>query len=277
MEFYQIYRPLTAAPFKDNNIYMEYQPCSELKPYIRCFWEMKKPSETLVIPDTCMDIMFDINYSDNKIVSTFCGINDTAFQAALSDESHKLISTFGIRFYAWAAVLFSEDSMEHVKNIYVNAEHYFGRLKKEIEELLFEAADISSRIAITEKYLLKQIHPERNNRIVMETVSRILLRKGNIKIFQLEQEVHTSSRQIERVFKEYVGISPKQLSSLVRYQYLWNDIIYKRDFNILDEVHQLGYTDQAHLLRDFKRFHRMTPSEARNSAIKDVAFLQENI
>lgn len=286
MKFYQIYKPLIATPFRNDNTYMEFEPCSELKPYIRCFWGTAKPfrpikADTpvkgLVIPDTCMDIIFDINYSENRISNGFCGINDSTFETDNSNDSEMLISTLGIRFYAWTVVLFSEESMKDVKNTYINAEYYFPRLKNEIEKLLFDITDINERIAIVEKYLLKHIRIERENHIVMETVSEILQNRGNIKIIQLEKEIHTSSRQIERLFKEYVGVSPKQFSSLIRYQYLWNDIVNKRNFNILDEVYQLGYTDQAHLLKDFKRFHTMTPMEAKDFAMKDVVFLQESV
>lgn len=279
MNFHKFYKPLTATPFKKDDSYMEFEPCDALKPYIRCFWGTKKPyvqmDETtsatgLVIPDTCMDVIFDINYSKNKINSGFCGISDTTFQTDNSINSQMLISTFAIRFYAWTAYLFSEESMKDVKNMYINAEYYFSNLKREMEYLLFEVTDIKERIAVAEKYLLAHIYLERENHIVMEAVSAILQNKGNIKIMQLEKEIHTSSRQMERLFKEHIGISPKRFSLLIRYQYLWSNIVNKNNLDILDEVYEFGYTDQAHLLKDFKNFHTMTPLEAKTLAINDL-------
>lgn len=136
---------------------------------------------------------------------------------------------------------------------------------------------MKERIRAAERYLLNHMHPERSNHILMEAVAELLQRKGSMPIGQLAGEVHTSSRQLERIFQENIGISPKKLASLIRYQYLWNDILYHPDFSVQDAVWRYGYTDQAHLLHDFKRFHTMTIPEARNYALEHVAFLQEKI
>lgn len=127
-----------------------------------------------IIPDTCMDIIFEINYSKNRINNKFCGVNDSAFLIFNLADSKMFLSTFGIRFYAWSDILFSEEFMKDVKNINIGIEYYFSKLKKEIEKLLFEVTDIKDRIAITEKYLLKQIRLKRKKHIVIEAVLKIL-------------------------------------------------------------------------------------------------------
>lgn len=282
MNLNQIYRPITATPFKKDDTYMEFEPCVELKPYIRCFWGTLKPyrqiktdipSVGLVIPDTCMDIIFDINYTENCIYNTFSGINLSSFHTNSQNNTEMLVSTFGIRFYAWTAVLFSEDSMKDVKNSCYDVGYHFAKLKRELEPMLFDIKDMKERISKAEAYLLKQIHLERQNHIIMQTITKMIQNKGNITMKSLEQEIHISNRQIERLFKENIGISPKQLASLIRYQYFWNHLMYKNNFNLLDEVFQLGYTDQSHVIKDFKRFHTMTPVEAKKKALKGVMLL----
>ena len=77
----------------------------------------------------------------------------------------------------------------------------------------------------------------------------------------LKQEVLVSSRQLERLFLEYVGVAPKNFASMARYQYLWNECIYNKRFNITDGAYQYGYSDQSHLCRDFKKYHSMSIRE----------------
>lgn len=154
---------------------------------------------------------------------------------------------------------------------------HFSKLKKELEPQLFDVVDMRGRIRIAERYLLSHMHPERCSHILMEAMAEILRGKGSLGIGQLSKEIHVSSRQLERVFRKSVGIAPKQLSSLIRYQYLWNDILFGRDFCVQDAVCRYGYTDQAHLLHDFKRFHSMTIPGARKYAREHVAFFQEKI
>lgn len=284
MKFNQIYVPITATPFRKNVSHVEYEPCEELKPYIRCYWgseklyTMKKtevPDKDLIVPDTCMDVMFYINYTDNKIESRFSGINDSPFSMEEIRDRDMEMSIFAIRFYPWSVVMFSEDSMRQVKNILCSAEDYFSSLKKHMEPQLLEVLSMKERITVVEKFLINHIHLERQNSIFMEAVEKILFKRGNIKVLDLEKEIHTSGRQLERIFNENMGLSPKQFSSMVRYQNLWRDIVCNRNLNIQDEVYNLGFTDQAHLLRTFKKYHTMTPAQAREYAVKDVGFLQE--
>lgn len=283
MELYQIYTPITAAPFAHHERHTEISPCSALKPYVRCFWGSEWPYKAgeneviprnLVTPDTCMDIIFTVNETKNRIDSSFSGIDDRAFQAGGRLMQKETVSTFAIRFYAWSAVLFSEDSLKHVRNTHMDAGQLFSRLKKDIGKRLFDAVTLRERIAIAEKYLLAHMRPGRENRLVMEGVSAIVRNRGQIKIAEAVREIHISSRQMERVFLENIGISPKKLASLVRYQYLWKDILYQDRFDIQDAVFKYGYTDQAHLLKDFKRFHTLSPGNARQLALQHVAFLQ---
>lgn len=285
MELNQIYRPLTAAPFS-RDIYIEAEPCAPLKPFIRCFWGTPSPyrqvegdaaGESLIVPDTCMNIIFNINYTENNISNRFCGIDNASFRTGSMSVKDQYVSTFAICFYAWTAVLFSEESMSDVKNAFFDVGVHFSKLKRELEPLLFEITDMKERIRIAEKFLLESLHLERKNHIVNDGVAEMIQRKGNITMSSLAKEIHVSNRQIERVFKENIGVSPKQLTSLIRYQCLWRDVLFKRDFNILDEVSELGFMDQAHLLNNFKRYHTMSLSQAKEFALKDVAFLQDNL
>lgn len=67
--------------------------------------------------------------------------------------------------------------------------------------------------------------------------------RGNIEIGYLAKDIHVSRRYLERIFQENTGISPKQLSSLIRYQYIWNDVLFRPRFRPLDAVEKYGYTD----------------------------------
>ena len=283
MKLHKMYDPITASPFICNESYMEIRPCKELEPYIKCFWGSKKPYRKdqtgiqlpeLIIPDTCMDIIFDINYTDNIIDSSFCGIDEKSFTAQ-NNNSGELVSTFAVRFYPWSVYLFAEDSLKNTRNTAVDLEYHFSEFKRELEPLLFEAADIKERIQTAENYLTEHIHLERMNDVLMNSLTEIIKNNGNLEINKLAVNQHISTRQLERIFNEYIGIAPKKFSSLIRYQRLWQDILYKPDFQILDAVFQYGYTDQAHLLHDFRRFHTMTVPEARCYALEHVAFIQE--
>ena len=284
MELYKIYHPITATPFKCTSDYMEFTPCDALKPYIRCFWGSRNPViqdkstatiTNLVTPDTCMDIIFKVDYTNNKIESSFCGIDDRTFFSHHNHVEKKTVFIFAIRFYAWGTVLFAEESMRNTKNAFFNPDCHFTKIKAELEKLLFDVTDIYSLIPRAEKILLRQFQEKNRNQIVFQTISEILKNKGNLLMTDLKREILISSRQLERLFLEYIGISPKSLTSLVRYQYLWNELIYNKDFHIADAVYKYGYSDQAHLCHDFKKYHSMNIAEAKKYAMQNVGNIQD--
>lgn len=278
MNFNQRYHPITSTPFKRNAEYAEFEPCTALKPYIRCFWGTVSPvsqsgENSLVIPDTCMDIIFTANYTRNLTTDIFCGIDDRTF---LSDgKRDNTVFTFGIRFYPWGAALFAEDSLKNTRNAFFHTDVHFAGLKKIIEPLLFDISDIRELIPIAEQALLTRFNEKHGNRTVFETVGLILEHKGNLPVGKLSNDVHVSERQLERLFHEYIGCSVKRMASLIRYQYLWHEILFNQQFHILDAVFKYGYCDQPHLLNDFKKYHSMTITEAKAYALQNVGNLQD--
>ena len=278
-----MYKPLTATPFKQNNAYSEVAPTSPLQPYIRCFWGTERPyiqgevneEPELVIPDTCVDIIYNIDYTDNTVTGGFCGVNDSSFCAGSGRKVGHLVATFAIRFYAWSAYVFAEDSLKDTVNGYFEVGERFEWLDTLIRLNLLEMKTLEEKISFVEHLFLDRFLKIRENAIVNTALNTILANKGTMDISDLAKETFVSSRQLERLFHEYVGIAPKKLSNLVRYQFLWRDILLQRDFTVLDAVHKYRYTDQSHLLREFKRYHSMDIHRAREFAFSDVGNIQE--
>lgn len=280
MKYFKNYTPITATPYRHSEAYVEIEPCAALKPYIRCFWGSKDiytqsagaAVENVVVPDTCMDIIFTVNYTDNSLSECFCGIDDRAFRVNGRNERSERLSVFAIRFYAWSAVLFAEESMRSCRNFSGDASAYFSWLVRALEQELWEKAAIEEQVRLAEKVLLRRMDLRREEPVFMEAVAEILSRRGVLRMHDLARDIHVSDRQIQRVFQENMGVSPKTFASLVRYQNLWRDILVAPGRQIADEVYLLQYTDQAHLCREFKRYHGMTIPQARALAGKSVAF-----
>lgn len=272
-----IYRPLTATPFKRNSAYKEIEPCHSLRPYIRCFWGGEydcssdpgaDESAEIVIPDTCVDIIYRIDDMGNIIISDFCGISDRAFLSYKSQKAGYKIYVFAIRFYAWTAYVFSEDSFGGTVNGRYDVRERYNWLDRELRSRLAEPGNMADLIQLTESLLLKKLETARINKLVDGVMNDILLYQGALEINQLSKENFISSRQMERLFCEYIGMTPKKLSNLVRYQHLWKDIVSQSNFDIASAVSKFGYTDMSHMMREFKRYHTMNIREAREMALK---------
>lgn len=277
------YHPLTATPFKRNPSYSELAPCKELRPYIRCYWGTDQSlvqggndsAPEMVIPDTCADIIYYIDDNSHKVSGGFCGINDHSFQLPAGKDAKHTVTTFAIRFYAWSAYAFAEDSLKATVNRFFEVESLFEWLDKMIRRELPELKTLQAKAAFAERLLLERLSDVRINKIVENAVWNILTGRGSLEVSDLAGEAFVSTRQLERLFHEYIGITPKKLSNLVRYQFLWRDVLFKKDFDVLSAVHEYGYSDQSHLLREFKRYHSMDMYSARAFALQDVGNIQD--
>ena len=265
----QIYFPITATPFQNDQNYCEILPCNALKPYIRCFWGTKGVVETsssieygLVIPDTCMDIIFDVNYTQNQINSIFCAFDEHSYRSCFNRQEKNRVSTFAIRFYAWTAALFAEDTLKETKNQTFNSDIHFSKLKQELSGLISERENIYDRVIAAQNFFLKKIHSFNANIDLLSAINDIICCKGSITMQELSRKTVISSKQLERLFHENIGVQPKVFSDAVRYQLLWQDMIYNPNYNALDAVYKYGYYDQSHLLHDFYKHHLMSPKEA---------------
>ena len=127
------YRPLTSRPFLSNSTYAEYLPGEALRPYVSCFWasgvsggeadvlEAAVPEADVpgaagretallagtvrVIPDTCMDIIIEINHTRQSISSRLCGIQDCTLMVEQGRGGDR-VTKIAARFYFWSARLF---------------------------------------------------------------------------------------------------------------------------------------------------------------------------
>lgn len=278
-----IYQPLTAVPFRHNLTYKEILPDMALQPYIRCFWGSEKPyiqteenaSPEIVVPDTCVDIVYQIDYTDNVVSGSFFGINDRSFFACMNGKSGHLMATFAIRFYAWNAYLFSDDSFRGTANGCYEVGERFGWLDKALGDKLFEKKTLAEKITYVQQLFIKKMDGLKRQEIVNHAISNMLIHRGSLEISHLARDAFVSSRHLERLFHEYVGITPKKMSNLIRYQFLWRDILFHPNFDILDAMYKFGFTDQAHLMREFKRYHSMNIRKARELALHCVENIQE--
>lgn len=272
-----LYRPLTAVPFQRESAYAEAPPGPQLSPYVRCFW-FSTPglgSTGLVIPDTCADLIYRIDHTAHTLTGSFCGVSDESFVSHQVVPAGHRVHLFGIRFYAWTACLFAQDSLAGSRNRSVDPWAQFEWLDTALRQHLLELPTFSAQAAFARGLLETRLERISINPILQNAAGQMILSHGSLSVTQLAGEVFVSTRQLERVFQEYAGISPKRLNNLIRYQMLWQDCLTRRDFDIADAVMKFGYADQAHLCHEFKRYHTMDLTSAKALATKAVGNLQE--
>ena len=277
MKYQHTFFPITATPFSTVG-YNEVLPCRELLPYVRCFWtsDSQMPNSP-IIPDLCADIMIHIESNpdadDEREITCigFCGVSDKMFVSQKPENLHQKI--FGIRLYAWQAQRFADERLSKTANDFFDLRNHFESLEKILRAKIFPNMTLCDFQRIAEPLLLSLLNRSgaaflHTERLIMDAISTMIRTRGSLSQQQLLQDIHASERQLERIFEHTLSLSPKKISSIIRYQSLWQEVCRSPDFDIQDSVFAYGYFDQAHLLNDFRKFHGMSLSEARTFAFK---------
>jgi AraC-like DNA-binding protein len=138
----------------------------------------------------------------------------------------------------------------------------FGAGTEGLHERVIAAGRDRDQIAVMEAFLRARLPPPDEH---VETVGRImrlvLAEPELIRVEQLVEHTGMSSRSLQRLFRSYVGVSPKWVLRRVRLHEAAERIADDPDTDWPALALDLGYFDQAHFIKDFKAIVGRAPAE----------------
>ncbi|MBJ7428847.1 MAG: AraC family transcriptional regulator, partial [Bacteroidia bacterium] len=91
------------------------------------------------------------------------------------------------------------------------------------------------------------------------SVEIIMHLHGQLSINELTEDLKINRRQLERKFSSVIGLSPKQLSKIIRIQSTLKMLANKQFTSLTAIAYEGSYYDQAHFIKDFKEFTGVSP------------------
>lgn len=86
--------------------------------------------------------------------------------------------------------------------------------------------------------------------------------KGQVSIAALILKHNISLRTLERQFKQNIGIPPKELSNIIRFQSTLKKLkTNAKKESLLRVAYEMGYYDHAHLTNEFKKYAGLNPTQ----------------
>ncbi len=150
-------------------------------------------------------------------------------------------------------VLFRPSELEVLYNRAVDATN-MSEVVKAVEALLLNAwqhRDIDARISAGVQLLEARESPD------MDTLGK---------------ELCLSSRGLRKLFNRNLGISPKYFANLMRFNRAARQINSDPETSLTAIAFDQGYYDQAHFIREFRKFSGITPSDYRSLPGKSAEF-----
>ena len=153
---------------------------------------------------------------------------------------------------------FAPNPANELFNLSISLDDIFDKERtRNVEEKLFFASSDQQRIRIVEQFLLSLLKDCRTDQLIVEAVKLIYQSSGTIRIKELNQKLCISQSPFEKRFRKVVGTSPKKFASIVRFNTVLNNL--NTANSLLEICHDNNYFDQAHFIKDFKKFTGQTP------------------
>lgn len=251
--------------------YQVYTSSLELQSFVKCFWTLEDEGKEehpvqRVIPDGCMEMIFHYGdlyrqfFEDGTSViqprSFIFGQITNYIEIAPTGVS----GIVAARFLPDGLTPFLTMPVADLENKAVSIADVFGAKGKALEEQVLSVTDNLARIKLIEEFLLSILADQRTiDTVARNCVEVIFQSQGQMDVTGLSDKMNIHRRNMERKFTSAIGMSPKQLSRVIRLQAALKMLQQKRFTSLTSLAYENGYYDQAHFIKDFKEFTGMSP------------------
>lgn len=238
--------------------YREIKPIGFLTNFIQSFWEYETFStefEHTIIPDGYFDLIVGFENNSFKQIK-LTGVWIMPINVVIP-KSTKL---FGIRFKLLAAEYIFQREIKSILNTNIILHDTFWNISS------YQTNDFEIFVSEISNYLENSIKhfKEIDNRKLK--LFELVYQRQNLSVEELSKSVFWSSRQINRYFNQMFAFSLKLFLNIVRcnasYKDISKGILYPSE----------NYFDQAHFIKEIKKYTEKTPREL--SKNENVRFLQ---
>lgn len=275
------------VPFKMHH--QEFEPAAELRNTIKCFWYEKRDfgahqSDFEVVPDGYAEIIFYFGRLRSTAYKEGMNPLPSPFMIGLLNQpvifyTKNRLEIIGIRCFPWT--VFDLLGLPSGKDGLRIFEHPITQLQSTLN-ILIHAGRIDEALSRVKQYFLDARSRIAIDSMLFKAGVAMSEANGTMPVSHIAAAAHATVRTLERNFKQSSGYTVKDVSGLMRFEQVRNQLWLNPDSSLTGLAHELGYTDQSHLSREFKRYSGTTPGafakkakKAKQAVSKDfVAFIQ---
>jgi len=184
------------------------------------------------------------------------GVASRAVARTLTDEGE----TFGVSFRPVMFQALLGRSMASITDRVVPLEDVLGRSGRPWARGIDAARAPEEKVALTEALLMPLlIAPSPRLECIRDLVERIAVDRAILRVDDIARASDLDTRALQRCFRTYVGVSPKSVIQRYRLHEAAIQLRAPHPPSLAELAASLGYADQAHFGRDFKRIVGQTP------------------
>lgn len=249
--------------------YGEITPNPPLNRFVECFWTLEgdgpgSAAPERILPDGCVELILNFGERFSQHVDGDRVLQPRHFLVGQMTGPILIspvgrVELLGIRFHPGGTSAFLRLPMNEVTDRVTELGGLSSELERELLSVTHDLETLAEKTAAVEAALTARLLRGDRSSSSMPLAARIVASAGLVSVDQLAVNAGISSRQLERRFMREVGVGPKLLSRILRFQQVFR-AVERSDAAWASIAIECGYYDQAHLIRDFNQFAQQTPS-----------------
>ena len=249
-------------------------PRAELADFVEKLWLSEAPLQPhdreRVLPDGSMTLVVNLaddevrHYSADGACERLRGITVHGAQSApfvidTAEQRHVI----GVHFKPGGAYPFFGVAAGELRGLHLSLADLWGAAADSLRGELLEARDDDERFVALELALLRRVAatPPRRHAGMLAALHELASSAPAERIATLAGRLGVSPRRLTSRFDEEVGLAPKRLARILRFQRALAALASPaRAANLARIALDAGYFDHAHFVRDFRAFAGTSPS-----------------
>ena len=230
-------------------------PPASLKEYVGCLFALTaaRGARVRTVPDGCTSIV--IEFPAGAPPRSMLG--GPRLQPACY-EPPAITDVIGVRLNPGTAFAFIGTPISNLVERRHSLADLMGMAGQQLDERMAIAQSVEARFDVLESFLVASLSGARIDPRVKRALREITESSGEAKLSGVARGCGISLRQLERLMLKWVGISPKRLARIARFQALLGAVA-DGPPPIWTALAAEHYADQSQLIREFTEFAGKSP------------------
>lgn len=252
------------------------KPRPELASYIESFWVFESTAgfpaieSSIVAPNGCSRLIIPC---ENSIVSVVNGQARVSREAGLYFSGNRDSATLlrsSPRKTTFVAIEFSPQGaypifgipMTETLNRLCETDLLLTKWSRPVREALNDRHEVRDKVSVIQEQLVHLLRMnDRRNAIVDYCVQSLRATNGLMPIARLAEKTGYSRRYLGMLFARHVGLAPKVLAGIFRFQKFYRKWAEGQSFDDLKDDLYECYSDQSHFTNEFRRMTGYSPRQ----------------
>lgn len=259
--------------------FREIAPIPELVPIVECLWTLEsEPGEAggeiePVLPDGCPELVIHFGDGFERLFpdGTSERQSDILFAGQLTNplalRPTGTVATIGVRFRPGSAAAILHLPQQPLHGTTLGVDVLDTRLSGELAAIRAGSRSLGDAVDRIQRYLCARLDSKWLDPRVLAAVGIIRRHHGQVGMDNVARRVEMTRRHLERQFDRTVGISPKRLARIVRFQRALRLLhaqpetpgLHSPATSGVATALECGYADQPHFIREFTELSGCSP------------------